>query len=210
MMLKTPLDSIDWCAWFGGGWVGCMMWKVWKLYQGHSDFAPSTNLPVLTASAVLLLPVLLSACVLQEVLFRAAAWTALTRAGYWLPARMLGPKYQIPHLQVAPNLPSGVTKKVHNMPTSKSITILSDNHWKLDPRYDIAFQMPRGRGEMFVVELSSHVINACPTAEIVRGVWTYLIFVTGATGGARVNFFGRCKFFSDVTQKIGNLLFNLS
>ena len=23
---------------------------------------------------------------------------------------------------------------------------------------------------------------------------TYLIFVTGATGGARVNFFGRCKF----------------
>ena len=65
--------------------------------------------------------------------------------------------------------------------------------------------MPRGRGEMFVVELSSHVINACPTAEIVRGVWTYLIFVTGATGGARVNFFGRCKFFSDVTQKIGNL-----
>ena len=25
---------------------------------------------------------------------------------------------------------------------------------------------------MFVVELSSHVINACPTAEIVRGVWT--------------------------------------
>ena len=145
MMLKTPLDSIDWCAWFGGGWVGCMMWKVWKLYQGHSDFAPSTNLPVLTASAVLLLPVLLSACVLQEVLFRAAAWTALTRAGYWLPARMLGPKYQIPHLQVAPNLPSGVTKKVHNMPTSKSITILSDNHWKLDPRYDIAFQMPRGR-----------------------------------------------------------------
>ena len=32
--------------------------------------------------------------------------------------------------------------------------------------------MPRGRGEMFVVELSSHVINACPTAEIVRGVWT--------------------------------------
>ena len=123
MMLKTPLDSIDWCAWFGGGWVGCMMWKVWKLYQGHSDFAPSTNLPVLTASAVLLLPVLLSACVLQEVLFRAAAWTALTRAGYWLPARMLGPKYQIPHLQVAPNLPSGVTKKVHNMPTSKSINI---------------------------------------------------------------------------------------
>ena len=121
-------------------------------------------------------------------------WTALTRAGYWLPARMLGPKYQIPHLQVAPNLPSGVTKKVHNMPTSKSITILSDNHWKLDPRYDIAFQMPRGRGEMFVVELSSHVINACPTAEIVRGVWTYLIFVTGATGGARVNFFGRFKF----------------
>ena len=189
MMLKTPLDSIDWCAWFGGGWVGCMMWKVWKLYQGHSDFAPSTNLPVLTASAVLLLPVLLSACVLQEVLFRAAAWTALTRAGYWLPARMLGPKYQIPHLQVAPNLPSGVTKKVHNMPTSKSITILSDNHRKLDPRYDIAFQMPRGRGKMFVVELSSHVINACPTAEIVRGVWTYLIFVTGATGGARVNFF---------------------
>ena len=71
-------------------------------------------------------------------------WTALTRAGYWLPARMLGPKYQIPHLQVAPNLPSGVTKKVHNMPTSKSITILSDNHRKLDPRYDIAFQMPRG------------------------------------------------------------------
>ena len=25
---------------------------------------------------------------------------------------------------------------------------------------------------MFVVELSSHVINACPAAEIVRGVWT--------------------------------------
>ena len=58
------------------------MGKVWKLYLGHSDFAPSTNLPVLTATAVLLLPVLLSACVLQDVLLRAAAWTALTRAGY--------------------------------------------------------------------------------------------------------------------------------
>ena len=37
-----------------------------------------------------------------------------------------------------------------------------------------------------------------------------LIFVTGATGGARLNFFGRCNSFSDLTQKIGNLLCKLA
>ena len=45
-------------------------------------------------------------------------WTALTRAGYWLPALRMRPKYQIPHLQVAPNLPPSITggKKVPQMP----------------------------------------------------------------------------------------------
>ena len=39
---------------------------------------------------------------------------------------------------------------------------------------------------------------------------TYLIFVTGATGGAHVNFFCPVYIFTDLTRKIGNLLCKLA
>ena len=47
-------------------------------------------------------------------------------------------------------------------------------------------------------------------ARKLRRVLTYLIFVTGATGGARVNLFCPVKFFTDLTRKIGNLLCKLA
>ena len=46
----------------------------------------------------------------------------------------------------------------------------------------------------FLWYIEGHLLQLSTFDNWRRRGWWYLIFVTGATGGARVNFFGRCKF----------------